>query len=72
LHGLLFRSSPELASDDQNILEPVGQRLIWWARPHTGAGRRRNRSGAAKSITSVKLTQGAADLFARCCPSSRI
>src|SRR4051794_40422593 len=40
LHGLLFRSAPELASDDQNILEGSGQRLIWWARPHTGAGRR--------------------------------
>jgi hypothetical protein len=41
LRGLLFGSSPERASDDQNILEPLGQRLIWWAKPHTGAGRRR-------------------------------
>ena len=40
LHGLPFRSAPELASDNQNISEPLGQRLIWWARPHTGAGRR--------------------------------
>ena len=40
LHGLLFRSAPELACDDQNILELWGQRLIWWASSHTGAGRR--------------------------------
>jgi hypothetical protein len=40
LHGLLFRSSPERASDDQNISEALGQRLIWWARPHTGVRRR--------------------------------
>jgi hypothetical protein len=26
--------------DDQNISEALGQRLIWWARPHTGVGRR--------------------------------
>jgi len=41
LHGLLFRSAPELACDDQNISQLLGQCLIWWARPHTGAGRRR-------------------------------
>jgi hypothetical protein len=40
LHGLLFRPPPERASDYQNISEPLGQRLIWWARSHTGAGRR--------------------------------
>jgi hypothetical protein len=40
LRGLLFRSPPELASDDQNILERLGQCLIWWASSHTGAGRR--------------------------------
>src|SRR5205085_204536 len=39
LHGLPFRSAPERASDDQNILEPLGQRLIL-GRLHTGAGRR--------------------------------
>src|SRR6185369_17875067 len=37
LHGLPFRSPPELASNDQNISEPVGQCLIL-GRLHTGAG----------------------------------
>src|SRR6185295_6330333 len=58
LHGLLFRSSPELAFDDQNISEPVGQRLIWWARPHTGAGRRGNRSGAPSPSCPRKYGAG--------------
>jgi hypothetical protein len=36
-------------------LEALGQCLIWWARPHTGAGGRRNRSGAAKSIPPAEI-----------------
>jgi hypothetical protein len=39
LHGLSFRSLPERAH--QNIPETSGQRLIWWARPHARAERRR-------------------------------
>ena len=55
LHGLLFRSSPERASEDQNISEPLGRRLIWWARPHTGVGRRQIE--AAQPIHPVDLLQ---------------
>jgi hypothetical protein len=58
LRGLLFRSSPELASDDQNILEPLGQRLIWWARPHTGAGRRQIEAAHPNSSRPRKYGAG--------------
>jgi hypothetical protein len=77
LHGLLFRSSPERASDDQNISEALGQRLIWWARPHTGVGRRQIE--AAHPIHPVDPLQALTRQFqeavsrspvpARVCPS---
>ena len=77
LHGLLFRSSPERASDDQNISEALGQRLIWWARPHTGVGRRQIE--AAHPIHPVDPLQALTGQFqeavsrslgpARVCPS---
>jgi hypothetical protein len=57
LHGLPFRSPPELA-DDQNILEPLGQRLIWWASSHTGAGRRQIEAAPSKSVLLAEYGAG--------------